>query len=803
MGVVHQKNPLIVIFVIYAAGILAGKFVIPYPLSLWLLILSNLLLIIIFRCPFFKKYSTPWILGELLLAGALRFHLAAWLLPVHHLVHQDLSWVDWVQGTVLETHYSREKGDRYLLSADSLHEIGGNKPACGKILFHVPAGMNKFHYGQRLRIFGQPETPPTQRNPGQFNYRDYLAARDIYHFYSYGQIDSIMYRGQGDRNWFLYRVINPLHDYCGCQLNRYLQTPAAGLLNALLLGEKQDLSQETIGRFKELGVIHVLAISGLHVGYIILFVFTLFSLLRFSKKYKILGLGLVLIIYVNLVRFVSPVLRAALMAILFLLGEISERKVSAYNILAGVALLILVWEPRELFQVGFQFSFLGVLALIYGPAKVERLLPMRKWLRDVFPDNRGIEYFLKGVWVPLQVSMAVVMINIPLTMYYYGAIPTYAVIANLVVIPLVGIIVFLGIFLLIASGFSNWLAAGIGEIINWLDSVLSWVVQIISGFPGSYIDVPYPKFWQVVLWTVVIFLVLNFKDTRIRKPLLAILSLYAIYLICTADRTGRQIQAAFLDVGQGDASCLVFPNHNTMLIDAGDRQAAWDSGQNTLLPFLKHAGILHVQYAVISHPHDDHIAGFYSLLQKITLDTLVISHYQYPSAIYSDIISLCRRSNIFIRQVQKGDCLYPDRSCRVYVLHPDSQYTVLRKIDGATCNNNSIVLKIQYGQNGILFTGDLQREAENSILLYKEFLECEILKVAHHGAVNATSVNLLNYVQPLCAVISVGRKNKFNHPSTQTLNRFSEKNIPCYQTSQQGALIFEIGREQIRRVNWR
>jgi len=802
MWKLHQKNPLIAIVVTFALGITAAKFIIPYPLSLWLLISISLLTILFFLNSLLKKYIAFWLLAALFLAGTVRLHVAAWVLPGHHLLNQDLMQMDWVEGSILETHYAQEKYDCYLLAAEKLHKAGATVHVCGKILFRLPVDLRKFPYGQKLRIFGQLGIPPPKRNPGQFNYQAYLAAQDIYHVYENGQIDSIIYLGTGARNWFLCGLINPLRDYCSTQFNHYLKVPTAGLLNALITGEKQDLNQETINRFKELGVIHVLAISGLHVGYIILFVFTLFSVLRFSQKYKIMGLGLVLIIYVTLVHFISPVLRAALMAVLFLLGEMYERKVSAYNILAGAALLILIWEPRELFQVGFQFSFLGILSLIYGPEKVEQLLPVGRLLQNTYADSTVIHYFLKWIWYPLRVSIAAVLINIPLTVYYYGAIPTYAVLANLIVIPAVGIIVFLGIFLLLGAGLSHWLAAGIGGIINLLDQILSRIVKIISGFPGSYINVPYPAFWHVALWTVIAFLVLNSKNIRARKSLIIVLLMYSIYLICTLERSREKIQAAFLDVGQGDAGCLIFPNRHLIIIDAGDKVGEWDSGQNTVLPYLKSVGILHAQYAVLSHPHDDHIAGFYSLLQIINLDTLVVSRYHYPSQTYSELLSLCRGRGIFVRYVQKGDWLYPDPSCRVYIFHPDSSYTALTGNDGATCNNNSIVLKVQYGQNGILYLGDLQKEAEESILFYNDFLECEILKAAHHGAANATSVNLLNEVQPLCAVISVARKNKFNHPSALTLDRLNNLQICTYQTSKQGAVIFEITMHGIRKVDW-
>jgi competence protein ComEC len=328
------------------------------------------------------------------------------------------------------------------------------------------------------------------------------------------------------------------------------------------------------------------------------------------------------------------------------------------------------------------------------------------------------------------------------------------------------------------------------------------VVSTLSRFPSAYVEVPFPVFWQVVLCTIAAFVFLNLKNRFSRMVFLFFLVFQVLYLVFKLNERNPDLQVAILDVGQGDASVLTFPNRKMMLIDAGDVMENWDSGLNAVLPFLKTRGTLHIQYAVSSHPHDDHIGGFYSLLQKIRVDTFVINDYSYPSQIYNQILKLCQKRGTGIRRVRKGDYLYPDVSCRVYILHPDSMFTSLRTYDGATCNNTSLVLRIQYGQNQILFPGDLQIDAEGSILYYEDFIESEIIKISHHGAANATSSSLLEFVQPLCAVIPVARKNKFKHPSPHTLTRLQEKGIPYYQTSREGAVLLDVGPVQIRRVNW-
>jgi competence protein ComEC len=263
------------------------------------------------------------------------------------------------------------------------------------------------------------------------------------------------------------------------------------------------------------------------------------------------------------------------------------------------------------------------------------------------------------------------------------------------------------------------------------------------------------------------------------------------------------LEVVFLDVGQGDAAFLRFPNQKTMLIDAGDRSFQWDQGEKTVLPFLQSVNALNINYLVGSHAHNDHIGGFLALVNAVSVDTLVLSGYQYNSKLYSSLIITAQMKNIPIKTVRRGDILSPDPSCRVYILHPDSHFIHAESFNGAECNNSSMVLKVQYGENSILFTGDLEESGEQPLLQYDYFLESEILKIGHHGSSTSTSEALLKKVNPLLALISVAKKNKFKHPSPRTLERLRINGIKTYQTSQEGAVIFRIGPERISKFFWK
>ena len=287
--------------------------------------------------------------------------------------------------------------------------------------------------------------------------------------------------------------------------------------------------------------------------------------------------------------------------------------------------------------------------------------------------------------------------------------------------------------------------------------------------------------------------------------IIALLIIVLVFISIFPERALRhqELQVVFLDVGQGDAAFLRFPNQHTMLIDAGDRSSQWDEGEKTVLPFLQSNNSLHLNYLVGSHAHNDHIGGFLSLVNSVSIDTLVLSRYYYNSILFKQLLETAKEKNIPIKNVGRGDMLSPDSTCRVYVLHPDSTYSKPKNFQGKECNNSSIVLKVQYGNNSILFTGDLEKSGEQPLLQYEYFLESEILKVGHHGSYTSTSTDLLNKVQPLVAMISVAKKNKFHHPSPMTLGRLENYGIKTYQTSRGGAIIFSIGTENITKINWK
>ncbi len=797
-----KRYPFLLIAGCLVSGILLGRYVVEFPLSLWISIIF-LICAILSKWIKHTNVRIMCLIFALSSAAAFRYHLASEILPADHLTRIPGEKVSCFEGLITDCQYKTDFRDKYVLDLDKICGEIQNQPVSGKVLVFSKNIRKRFRYGDRIRIFTNLIKPERRHNPGQFDYRSYLFSKDIYYTCRISDLDSVLRIARDQGNIFIHQVIIPLRQYCRKTFVGFFDRDTAALLMALILGEKQDLDSQVVESFQRVGVVHVLAISGLHVGFIISFVFAFLSLLRLKYNSRIWSLIIVLIIYIILVRFKTPVIRASTMAVLYMISQLLERKSCAYNIIFAAISLILLVDPQDLFRPGFQFSFMAVFSIVYGYEKLNQELPIANFLNKRWENNRWVSLLTKWVWLPFLVSLSAVLGTLPLTLYYYGLLPVYALIANLMVIPLTGVIVFLSIFILLVAFFSPFFAAGIANIIMLIDQGLQLLVGTISQLPYASFTTITPTMIQIVSLYFFLYLILNIKQNKKNIYLLFPVVIWVIFIFTIKSEQKKHLNIAFLDVGQGDAAFICFPNGKTMLIDGGNSSLYWDQGAKTVLPFLQFSGVLHLNYLVGSHAHNDHIGGFPYLLEKVAIDTIVLNAYQYKSRLFKKIQNLAKLKNIPIKTVFRGDQLYPDPSCRVYVLHPDSQFVQSETYNGAECNNSSLVLKIQYGKNCVLFTGDLEKEGEKLAVGYEHFLECEILKVGHHGSVTSTSDNFLLRVNPMLAVISVGVKNKFNHPSPRTISRLRAAGIRTYMTCQQGALLFRIGPEKITKLAWR
>ena len=779
-----RRYPFFLLTPLAIFGIFCGTWLISWPWSVFAT-LCCLIPLLFLPNNRLKQYL---LLISLIFIFAIRFHLSERIIASDHYLNYDWKTIHACQGMIDDAIYRINGSNKYILDIrkifchDTMHTVSG------KLMLY---SNRIFKYGDYLQFEKEWRLPDDKKNPGQFDYRKYLNRQDIYALVFLNTGDPVSLLAQAKGNPVYQYIIEPVRGFIRQILERCNSEDISSLLSALILGERQNLDQSTVTNFTLSGVVHVLAISGLHVGFLLIFITIVLQLFRIPYRSRFIILLVFLFLYLALVRFKPSVLRASLMAVLYIYGTIREKKVEPLHILFSAAFLMLLYNPRDLYNPGFQFSYLAVAGILV-------LFPR---LNLIF-SHRGIGLQFKVVryiWYSFLISFAATLFTLPLTIYYYGIWPVYSIPLNVLVIPLVGIVLFLGFMQIVIASLSTTIALGIGQLIAITVKLITGSIQLCIHLPYAALDLPTPPLVLILLSYIFIFLLLTVKNVYRIGIVLGFFTLILCYWFVSRLSDGNaDLTVAMLDVGHGDAAIVRFPNGKSLLIDAGDCTPYFDHGLQTVLPYLKVQGDLHLTYVVITHADRDHAGGIVSLIGRVAIDTLIINNAMNMSPLGDRIVKKSHTSGITIRYVSQGQYLYPDAACRVYVLHPYSQGD-----SDLSDNDRSVVLKIQYGKVGILFTGDIEEEGIKNICNYGAFLESEILKLPHHGGMVSHSPALLQIVNPVIAVASVSENNRFNLPSYKLLQYLKMMQIPVLQTGQEGAVIFNVTPCSIRRIKWR
>ncbi len=794
----YHKLPALWFFAFFSAGIVAGYLFLESLRLDWLVAVVIFFAVSSLVLHFARsRYFLTGIFPFIFLLGMCSIYLSLAAFPSKHLINADYNSVSACEGWISEAHYKEDGKHKYVLESSRIEIDSVWRAAQGKILLYQGKLNGRLQYGDRLRIYGPPERPPLPANPGGFNYRRYLQHNKIY-FTKYidDKADCIRLDGKAGSLWQR-KIIQPLRTHLLDLLGRHLQMPTRHIVKALILGERQDIDREIIKDFQRSGVVHVLAISGLHVGFILMIFLLFFSFLRLSYKPKIILSLLLLFLFVALVNFKAPVVRASLMAAFYFSSKMMERRVNALNVIAGAGIVILAFEPQQLLMPGFQFSFCAVGAILYGYPKLDQLLPGFKQTNKI---KSIMNSYLRQ---PFLVSAAAVIGTLPLTWVYYGSLQIGALLINILIIPLIGGFVMLS-FLLITIGSIGFFAAdGLAHLLHLYLQFILKIISLFAELPFVQIKLQHPSVPVLLLTIVAVFLLFNLNK-RIRLIYFAVVLLLIIsFSNQWLGTPEKKLRVTFAGVGQGDGVVIEFPNNDVAVIDAGDRKFTFDAGERYMIPLLEYYGIKHIKYLVGTHWHSDHIGGFLSILQQIKVDTVIFSDYSGKTKLYHRIIAEAQKRNIPVVRRNRGGQLHVGDNCRFYLLHPDSEHYRGDRFSGAEVNNSSIVGKVCYGNTSFILTGDLEKSAERSLYNYGEFLKATVLKVGHHGSKTSTSQEFLNLIRPTYAVVSVGARNRFKHPSSKTLQRLKMNRVHPLRTDHFGALIFESDGREIKLVNWR
>lgn len=655
------------------------------------------------------------------------------------------------------------------------------------------AGLQRLYQtlkiGDKVEIKGNLLKGRARRNPGDFDYDKFLTNSGFDGLiYSYNLTDWEIYASAG---WGFKNEIFKIRKTIAEKIESFHDKKSAGLLKGLLLADRRDIDNETKEEFINAGVVHVLAVSGLHVGFIALIFYVLFG--RFGLIYRsiltILGLFCFL-----LITGASPsVFRAVVMATVYLIGGLTNRRSSAYNSLAVAAVIILLINPNELFGASFLLSFSAVLAIV-------SLYPFFKKRIEILKTSKTAKNILLFSCISLSAQIG----TLPFTIIYFGKVSIAALFINLIVIPLIGIIVANGIFTIAVSFIFTYLASIYASANNFLSQTLFWLVKTAGRFEYSYFSIKdFSSLDAFFLFTFIIFFFWFYKRlTFIKAKLLfTILIVANIVIFVSLDDFEYMPDGALTvmvsDVGQGDAIFIKFPNGTSWLIDAGEANIFIDNGKRTLIPLFSYLGVRKIDLGIITHFDSDHYGGFYSLIDAGLIKKMNISRIDTSIAKEKRFFKFLNDKKVEFEYFDKTS--FYIGGVKSYFLNDADDY----EEQGFDSNDKSGVIKIVYGETSFLFTGDAGHNAEELLISrYNNFLKSDALKISHHGSASGSSDKFLNIVNPKYAVISAGLYNKFGHPDKGVLQNLKELGIKTLRTDLQGAVILFSDGEIIEELEW-
>ncbi|MFN7933719.1 MAG: DNA internalization-related competence protein ComEC/Rec2 [Bryobacteraceae bacterium] len=678
-----------------------------------------------------------------------------------------------------------------------------------------------FTYGQIVEFEAKIRVPRNFGNPGSFDFKGYLARRDIHWTASISPNTTITVLAGSCGS----RAMTLLYGMRVSLLRRVEQFYFSdhyvlGILEALLVGETARMERTWADEFRRTGTYHAIVVSGLHVTVI---AFAIALLLRLIARHSwwVTAVTVAAVwIYAGMCGWQAPVLRSAAGYSLFAIGRFFYRRSRLLNLLAAIALLFLIAAPQQMSEASFQLTFLSVLALgaLAVPAVEATSAPLRQGLADLGDEAKDAHLLpraaafriemrliaetfwlllriprrysyaciaiagsaLSWIWETLLVSVAIqIGLALPMIIYFHR-MSLSGVTANLIVTPLLTIAVPTGL-IAVATGWA-WPVWITGALVRAAGYVAAWHARWEPAW-----RVPDPPLWLAAAFLAALILLAVTHRRILLIPVLALLAILVWHPFPPQSSPGW-LELAMLDVGQGEAMLIGFPDGRWMMVDAGGipvygkRPVAsrMEIGEDVVTPYLLSRGIRRIDIAVSTHQHDDHAQGLLAVLENFRPRELWVG-----ATPESDAWKALQRAAtklavpiVPMRRPQHRQIA----GVNIDVLSPAPDYSPRR----TATNNDSLVLSLQYGAQRFLLTGDAERLAEQAML--DALPRATVLKVGHHGSKTSTSDLLLDAVQPSFALISAGKDNTFHHPHEEVLQRLAQRHTAVFRTDQWGLI---------------
>ncbi len=666
----------------------------------------------------------------------------------------------------------------YYVRPDGARAVPDFRPK-GRVLVSVKGSGPEFGYGDRLQAAGLLLRTEEPGNPGEFDYRKYLEDRGIRLVLKSLYGSGLTKIGTGPANPLI-RFSISLKDRLMAVITQNMPEVQAALVEGILFGSTGRISPEIKEQMAVAGVAHILSVSGYHVGLLAGFVLLLGNIAGLRKPARDVVAAVSVGLYALMAGAGPAVTRSLIMAWVLLLTRYVRQEYDWPSSMSLAALIILIINPLDLFNPGFQFSFLATWGILC-------LAPLFKMLHG----------FLPPLGQTAAVTLAAQIALFPVTAYYFNYFSLVFLPANLIIVPLISIVMLLGGTAAILGLMWNVPAEILCISTSALLDLTILMAGAIAGLPFAVINLRPPGIIEITSYYLLIGLVVALCRNRefrvmtkrlwcLNRPVL-ILTLLAVLAVALwggiAYSGSELLEVTFIDVGQGDAALVQTPGGRNLLIDTGgvpDSSTGFDVGEQVLVPFLIRKGVREIDVLVLTHPHLDHIQGASALDGKFKIKSVVVAPQfaLYPEG--AGLIQKLSERNIEIREVCGGENIYFGEDIILEVLSPNCSTAV-------NANDDSLVIRLVYRDFRAVFTGDAESVPLEAIIERGRECRADIVKIPHHGSSNAWTVGFLRAVSPKAAVISVGQ-NLFGHPSPKVLEGLERMKIQVFRTDRDGAV---------------
>jgi len=716
-------------------------------------------------------------------------------------------------GVVQDAPERLEAGSRFTMAVDTVVGNGGPAPVRGQVRATLrPSPWSdstepfpRMYEGDRLRLRGTLRRPSGQRNPGGFDYAAYLSRRGICCTMYVGTPSDVAVVSR-DRDPLTALVVS-VRSHVRRQIHRYVPSEdGRAVLQALLLGDRSRITDAQRSRFAQTGLMHLLAVSGLHVFLVgmVLYVLLRPLLMRIRLGWTAVEVGRAVLTvsvlggYMLLTGARPSVVRAVIMSSLLIGGVVLQRSSHPLNTLGVAALVLLAARPPALFDAGFQLSVAAVAGIVTLNPRFLDAVP------EEYRDSGG------GNWAisMITVSAAATLGTAPVLLYHFGWVSIAGLLLNILGIPFTGLALSAAVAMEAVGGIWPLAGAAFGStsdlFVRGLLLTSRWGAEWV---PWAGLRVANPGVWTLGALAAVTVGLAQWPRPRLRWRCVALALLLATVGVWTGTigrGTRPTLDVLFFDVGQGDAVLMSTPSEKHILVDTGPQSFGGESTvAYSVVPYLEQRGIDHLEAVVITHPDGDHLGGLPTLLESVSVGQVLHSGQEVKTDLYRQTRGLLQRRGIPSRSVDRGD-RFLFGAVRLQVLGPPG---CPRQHGIDSENGQSVVLHVAYGRTDVLLPGDIEANAEqNLVRTYGSRLASRIVKVPHHGSQTSSTPAFvqasIDSLRGTAAVVSVGRSNRFGMPDAQVLSRWRQ-HASVYTTSQRGAVWMRSDGVDVWRVQWK